>query len=294
MLTYQEQIELRDKLANNDIEIEDAKEIYWKDSKEGNRSWQTKDWKVRRAKVIKDKCEICNCNESLTLQHFSHPKKYYDYENFVSREYVKIHIDTNTNVDKKEFSMHVINNFIYQPVPLCPKCENRKPNKRIRNVPKYLCTKCHLEFDEPKYRSIDELLDTFFKSDEPIEVRDKCFESKDKWRNQNNLSQIKYWFQREKATKKDSRIIAKEAFMLYLDDNIKYLSFEDTITACKRCAAHYDLDQMELCPKCRKFYKGVQYPTCIQCLPEDRRKMALVKIEFGKGWRNMEKELGID
>ena len=75
---------------------------------------------------------------------------------------------------------------------------------------------------------------------------------------------------------------------------IKYLSFDNTITACKKCASYFDLYKMELCPKCKEYYKGIEYPTCIQCLPEDKRKIALEKVEFGKQWRAMEKELGID
>ena len=39
-------------------------------------------------------------------------------------------------------------------------------------------------------------------------------------------------------------------------------------------------------------YKGVQYPTCIQCLPEEKRKMALEKI--GNQMRSIKKEFGID
>lgn len=51
---------------------------------------------------------------------------------------------------------------------------------------------------------------------------------------------------------------------------------------------------MELCPKCKEFYKGIQYQTCIQCLPEEKRKAVEEQIEFGKQWREMEKRLGID
>ena len=91
-----------------------------------------------------------------------------------------------------------------------------------------------------------------------------------------------------------SDIIAKEAFLLYLNVNIKYLSFEDTITACKKCAFNYDINNMELCPKCKRYYKGVPYPTCINCLPEDKRKAAKEKIEFGKAYHSMHQELGID
>ena len=62
----------------------------------------------------------------------------------------------------------------------------------------------------------------------------------------------------------------------------------------KKCASSYDLYRMELCPKCNEYYKGIQYPTCIQCLPEEKRKEAKEKIEFNKKMREMEKRLGIE
>ena len=45
MLSYQEIIVLRDKLANDEIEIELALAAYWKNFKEGQKFWLTKDWK---------------------------------------------------------------------------------------------------------------------------------------------------------------------------------------------------------------------------------------------------------
>lgn len=164
----------------------------------------------------------------------------------------------------------------------------------MRKTPQYLCTECRHEFNDPIYKSIEELITSFYENEEAVEVRDKCLVSNDKWKNQHNLSQVKYWLQRERAKANDSEAIGKEAFLLYLADNIKYLSFKDTITACKKCAFNYDMNNLELCPNCKEYYKGIQYPTCIQCLPEDKRKLALEKIEFGKKWQGMEKELGID
>ncbi len=51
---------------------------------------------------------------------------------------------------------------------------------------------------------------------------------------------------------------------------------------------------MELCPKCKEYYKSIKYPTCIQCLPEEKRKAVLDSIEFGKEMQEMHKKLGID
>lgn len=294
MLTYNELIQLRKKLANGVITQELAKEIYWNEHKDGKRSWYTKDWKERRSEVIKDKCEICGSKETLTLQHLSHPKKYNDYEREVTKQYAKSFIEHNTTIDKDEFTKHIVTNYNYTPVSLCPNCKSRHPNKRVRKTPQYLCTECRHEFNEPIYKSIEELITSFYENEEIVEVRDKCFVSNDKWKNQHNLLQVKYWLQRERAKANDSEAIGKEAFLLYLDDNIKYLSFEDTITACKKCAFNYDINNLVLCPNCKEYYKGIQYPTCIQCLPEDKRKSALEKFEFGKEWQTMHKELGID
>lgn len=294
MLTYNELIELRDKLTTGEIQLEFAKAKFWEDFKEGQRSWHTKDWKERRLKFIKDKCEICNSEHILTLQHLSHPRKLSDYTIEKTRAFTKEYIDSSPVVSKSDLSNHIQKNYDYLPVPLCPNCKSKNPSKRVRKTPQYRCVDCKHEFDEATYRTANDLISIFYEDEDAYEVRDKCFVSKDKWRNQHNLSNVRYWLQRNHAKNKDSEIIEKEAFLEYLNDNIKYLSFEDTITACRKCAGSFDLYKMELCPKCKVYYKGIQYPTCIQCLPEDKRKAALELIEFGKEWHEMHKRLGLD
>lgn len=293
MLTLNERIELRDKLANGEIEIDLALELYWKDFKEGQKSWQTKDWKQRRAELIKDKCQVCGSKETLTLQHLSHPRKYSEYLTEVRRANTKDYIDANPGIDKAEFTSHILEKYEYYPTALCPNCKWSNPSERVRKLPKYRCLGCKHEFDTPVYIPLDELISIFLENEDALQVRDKCFFSK-QWKNIHNLSSVRYWLQRERATTKDSPAIQKEAFLLYLSDDIKYLSFENTITACRRCAYKFDIKRMELCPDCKENYKGLQYPTCIQCLPEDRRKAALESIEFGKQWEQMHKDLGID
>lgn len=294
MLTYNELIELKEKLTNGEIHIEIAKTQFWGDFKEGQRSWNTKDWQERRTKFLKDKCEICNGTETLTIQHLSHPKKYSEYLREVTREYTENHIDTNPKINKSEFTVYLLKNYDYLPVPLCPNCKNKNPSERVRKTPKYRCADCKQEFDEAIYKSVDELISVFYENDDAYEIVDKCFVSKDKWRNKNNLSGVRYWMQREHAKNKDSETIEKEAFLLHINDCIKYLSFEDAITACKKCAYNFDLKAMELCPKCKQNYKGIQYPSCIECLPEEKRKAALESIQFGKEWHEMHKRLGLE
>ena len=108
MLTLNERIELRDKLVSGEIGIKFAQEQYWKDFEEGKKSWHTKDWKERRAKSIKDKCQICNSKEILTMQHLSHPRKYSEYLTEIRRAYAKDYINTNSIIDKSEFRNHLL------------------------------------------------------------------------------------------------------------------------------------------------------------------------------------------
>ena len=120
----------------------------------------------------------------------------------------------------------------------------------MRKQPEYLCTECRHEFDEAVYKTVDELISIFYENEDAMEVRDKCFITMDNYGNKYNLSNIKYWLQKERVKVQDKETIERKAFLLYLDDNIKYLSFEDTITACRTCALNFDLHHLELCPKC--------------------------------------------
>lgn len=294
MLTFNELVELRDKLVKGEIQLEPAKAQFWNDFTEGQRSWHTKDWKERRSKFLKEKCEICSSKDILTVQHRSHPGKFSEHKVKVTREHAKDYINSNPVLDKLELNNHILRAYDYEPILLCPNCKSKNPNKRVRKTPKFRCADCKHEFDEAIFRTVDELVSFFSEDEYAYEVRDKCFITRDKWRNRHNLSSVRYWLQRESAKNRDAETIEKKAFLNYLDDNIKYLSFEDAITACRKCAGSYDMYKMELCPKCTTYYKGIQYATCIQCLPEDKRKAALKTIEFGKEWRAMHKDLGID
>jgi uncharacterized protein YchJ len=212
MLTYSELIDLREKLASGRIVLELAKVEYWNDSKEGQRSWYTEDWKQRRSKFIKEKCEICSSRETLTIQHLSHPKKYSEYLREITRRYAKDHIDTNPNISMSEFTEYVLKNHDYLPVSLCPSCNAKNPAERVRKMPKYRCPDCKQEFDEAIHKSVEELISIFYENKDAYEVVDKCFVSKDKWRNKNNLSSLKYWMQRERAKKKILKRLRKKHF----------------------------------------------------------------------------------
>ena len=289
MFTLKELIELKENLDNGKISFDQASEIYWDNYGDGKKSWHTKDWKERRKKFIKNECEICSSKKTLTLQHLSHPKKYNEYVREVTSKYNNLYKESNDSVERQEFIDHVKENFDYIPAPLCPKCKSRYPNERTRKKPRYLCKECRLEFEEPAYKSIEELIKILYLNKDSTEARSKCFISKDEYKNMQSMNKIMYWLLREKAKNKYRDNIKKESFQLYLNENIKYLSFEDTITTCKKCAFNFDVNKVELCPKCKKNYKGIHYQTCFYCLPEDIRKAASRTIEFEKSMQSMHK-----
>lgn len=58
--------DIHKQLNANEISLVTA----WKRVKALQKPWNTKEWKVKRADIIKDKCEYCNSTDSLTI-HYS-------------------------------------------------------------------------------------------------------------------------------------------------------------------------------------------------------------------------------
>ncbi len=94
MLTLDEITKLKHSIEKGDTSIEDAKILCWGDNKEGKRSWHTKDWKYRRSKMLKGHCEICQKDDSLVIQHLSHPRKYTEIRTEIAKEFTKEYLDS--------------------------------------------------------------------------------------------------------------------------------------------------------------------------------------------------------
>lgn len=116
MLTLDELIKLKGGIEKGYTSIEDAKIKCWGDKKEGKRSWHTKDWKDRRSKMLKSHCEICQRDDSLVIQHLSHPRKYTEIRTAIANEYTKVRLDTIPEIDITKFTTYLLNEYDYQPV----------------------------------------------------------------------------------------------------------------------------------------------------------------------------------
>ncbi len=294
MRTLDELIDIKDRFIKKVINSQEVKFELWHDYKEGNRSWHAKDWKERRSEILKDKCEICESIEILTIQHLEHPRKYNEYRQEILKVFTSQYLDSNPNIDIIEFSKFINQNYNFKPNPLCPKCLNNKISKRIQKKPPYLCSECRNEFDIPAHNKLEDLIYGFLSNEGTVYERQKYFIPKKYKNKQSSFGQVKYWFLSSKVEAIYSDQIEHDSLMNYLNNVIKYLSFEESITACKKCASYYDLYELELCPICKTHYKGVKFNSCIPCLPEDKRNNALAKIELGRQFYETHLNLGIN
>lgn len=63
----------------------------------------------------------------------------------------------------------------------------------------------------------------------------------------------------------ESHGVTRDAFVKWLDDHIRYMSCEDTITLCRRCAFVSDKTNMILCVICRSNYHSPKFERCFRC-----------------------------
>jgi ribosomal protein L37AE/L43A len=270
-MTYEEVILLRKQLEKDEISCEDAKVIYFADKK---LSWHTKDWNERRKIILKDKCEQCGSTETLTLQHFTHPPNYQTIQKTVFQQYYERFLIENEANLESVISKNDIIEYI-QKIPreikkVCPICSGNFYTRR--RAPIHVCNRCKYEFDEPVSKEIPEFVDDFVLSENEVKKIAILKKTSVKFYTDFYPSIIASMIR-----KKYIKEIEKKTMLIYLDENIEYLSFENTKTFCKKCAFNYDKNGRDLCPKCKKNYKKIQYESCVDCLPEGELKDQIKK-----------------
>jgi len=302
MITYEEFINLREKLNKGEISPENIKEICSANLEDNIRSWHTKDWKERRKQIIKDTCEQCGRKEDLVLKNFSIPKKfsnyYFDsYMHFynILREENEYNFDS---LASKEDIENYINNNPREIFTMCPKCNGNYYSRR--REPHLVCNRCKYEFNEPISKQLPEYVDDLY-NNSPVQIIGNPANAPGNKKIKFIMlySEIRHMINKQKFKQivkdKYQEEIDKKATLDYLEGQIKYLSFENTKTLCKKCAFNRSINEMDLCPVCNKNYKLLQYKTCVDCLPEGEHKNYLKeKYEFIKNMNEMEKELGIN
>lgn len=249
-------MKLHEQLLTNTIEIEQAKSLFFE--KKNTKAWHTKDWRKRRDLMLQEKCEQCGSKDTLVLQHQFHPKNYGECKYLVICKY------------GEEFNkQHPIDTFIsddevfkwYDAMPktsikVCPKCYNRGIRERKTLKPILKCDKCKHTFNVPKNINSPLLIDDRHSS-YPQKSQSVLF------------SKLKWDLYKKKCNERLKTIYAEEieraTMIMMVEDLIRYLSFKDTVTWCKKCAFNYDINHANLCPTCKKNYKLISFSECKEC-----------------------------
>jgi len=276
----------------DEISLEDAKELCYKENNKSIGSWHTKDWKERKDKIIKDKCEQCGSTNGLTLQHFTHTRNYKEIELLAFRFYYDTFTTENAtiidNLICKDDILEYIRKHPREVKMVCPICSANYYKRR--KAPIYVCKRCKYEFDEPISKEIPEYIDDFVLSETEKKEIANLKKTSVKFFSDlypsiiGSIVRKKYLFEIEKMT-----------MLNYLEGNIEYLSFKNTKTFCRKCAFNYDIKELDLCPKCKVNYKYIGYETCVDCLPEGELKNQIRESQaFYKEMREFHKAAGID
>lgn len=246
------------KIEDYGIPLEEAKDDLFTEK----RAWHEKDWAERKERFLKSKCEQCGGTENLIVQHFWHPRKYGDYKYDAIIKYGEI-FTSETSIEELvsvEDILGYIKNFQQESKNVCPIC-GYSYRERKTKIPRFICTKCKHEFDTPlqvNWPIFINDLDKTIRGSKPYEITYSSI--------RNRLYAEK---RKEAVYDRYGLEIERETLLNYIKDSIRYQSFEDAKTWCKKCAFNYDKNQADLCPVCKKNYKKFRYYKCRECAEKD-------------------------
>lgn len=208
------------------------------------KSWQSSYWKENRKELIGDHCVQCGTKEGvLVLQHFYHPVRFMNYFNSIrSAAYHKWeqskHFESIPNID------------VFVERDGCPKCHSVAIRYR-KSTSEWVChgkkkqRECGNVFSSPMRVTV---IDQHATSDLKKEKRKERYDQ----------------FLTEWDQEKDKRT----AILMWFDGNIRYLSFVDTTTFCKKCAFLWDMKDMCYCHSCGKWHN--KFRDCPYCAKRSR------------------------
>lgn len=221
--------------------------------KEEVNSWQTKEWKENREKVIKDYCEQCSTTEGImVIQHLWHPSKYNDVRESVRDQYKNKWREENPidEVISDQTAIEKFKEIKKETKEVCPYCLSGNVRERKTGTPKYKCLLCKKDFDEKSKKEIPFLYNDSIENDHaPRKTKSVVYLSDYKRKLYFLKSGEMYW---EEYGEK----IRYETILQIIDEYLRYISLEDAVTFCKKCAFLWDVKNMDLCPKCKKEYKS--------------------------------------
>lgn len=236
------QHELLKKVLSNEVSWKDALQLMQPTRK----PWHTKEWKEKRKVLLASQCQNCGTTTPpLVLQHTWHPtplhRLFYNARKKYQNEWL---------LWKQSHPMEIDTSSLIPDADGCPKCGSttiryRKKAKTWICVSKPGGIACGNIFDHPvrvvSHRTIGRL--------------EKAASQK-----------IQDDFDEEFG-------IGKKVAILFIEQQLRYLSLKDTKTLCKRCAFVEDRTRLVLCNLCGRNYHSRKYDRCSKCAGMDTSEL---------------------
>lgn len=224
----------------------------------GAKVWRSAHWKLQRAERLGDACNVCASNEGpLTLQHLWHPR--------VPSEVMDQALSADWATFLESFEpdtprpMRPEKQFRKVQRATCPKCVSVAIQERKKKRPKFICRgtlagrACLHEWDE-SHQELVEQPDT--------EANQRNYEE--------YYTRLRALRSRASEAFRETpafRVSATKGAIAILADSRRYLSLEDTVTFCRRCAFLWDKKGLRPCIECGRRLAEPE-SRCSECSPD--------------------------
>ena len=233
-------LELRDALASNAVKWQEARKALRRF--QGRRLWGSSHWKKLRQTLLANHCDQCGSAEPpLTLQHQRQPLPFSEILRYFRNEH-----------RRSSWLAYKESHPIPKPTKLrrvCPHCGSLNIYYRKRLAPHWKCNSphCGLVIDEPVSKTMPD--------------RDAIATlNSERW------TAFRQGY--ENSYERTNKEIGRQAVLAAIDCTLIYLSGEDTVTHCQKCAFMWDMKGLKLCPTCRKNWIEIWTATCNDCNPD--------------------------
>ncbi len=216
-----------------------------------SKAWKTKEWKAQRDALIEGKCcEWCGSTEKLSIHHTHESRKRRD----AIEQQVISHL-----IRKKMDNGEIPKQYQTHRVFTCTTCGysediKHKPWKTIT------CKGCYKKY------TLNE-------------------------RNTRSKGVVNYFLPKEQYKtfiKTNSDEINKIVDELGGPKVPDYTDLsQDTVIICHRCHCALRYGKV-ICPKCKKYYRRPHFPTCYECLPQERKNAIEAEQRQFEAWEDEE------
>lgn len=93
-------------------------------------------------------------------------------------------------------------------------------------------------------------------------------------------AQVLYEISVELDLPQDHPRVKTRAYQIYQANHERYISGQDAVTFCEKCAYMWDVHGLKLCRECREKYHPIRFKLCKRCAQRERDRKLYGKDLF--------------